>query len=923
MPITRNEVKKRAVAFAKEWAHESSETGEAKSFWDAFFRVFGIKRHGLVVFERTVKGESGTPNFIDVYWPGYLIAEHKSAGRDLGKAQSQAMGYLRALHHEATRKGEEPNLPRYVAVSDFARFALHDLHGEHASLEFPLEDLWKHARAFDFLVGRVPPPREPEVDANLKATRLLAGLHDALEDGGYPPQDLERLLVRILFCLFAEDTGLFDQPDVFKDYLTRNTTFHGADLGPALSRFFSVLDTPPERRQKNLDEDLTGLPYVNGGLFRGRLEFAEFDSAMRDELLRCCAFRWSSISPAIFGSLFQGVMQPRERRDLGAHYTNERDILRLAGPLALDALRAELDAANTRPKQEAFLEKLGELNFFDPACGCGNFLVIVYRELRKMEAEALWLLHGSDEVQGRLDFDLRAAKRVNVGQMHGIEIEEWPCRIAEVAMWLVDHQQNIELSQSFGQLIADLPLVTSAQIVHGNALELEWAEVLAPERCSHLLGNPPFRGGKYQTKEQKADFARVTEGIKGAGLLDFVAAWHLKAADYLGEAVEGGSNPRAALVSTNSITQGEQAGVLWPELFRRGATIDFAHRTFPWESEARGKAHVHCVIVGFGVGESGRPKRIFDYDRRGEPLGEVEVKNISPYLTDGPDTAVSNRSQPVCDVPEIGIGNKPIDGGHYLFTPEKKAAFLEKEPAAEPHFRRWYGAQEFLQGIERWCLWLGDVPPQELRAMPHALERVEAVRRVRLESKSPGTQKLAKTPTRFHVENIPTEPFMVIPEVSSERRDYIPIGFMQPDCLASNKLRVFPNATLYHFGILQSAMHMAWVNQVSGRLKSDYQWSVKLVYNNFPWPDPADAQRLRVNEAAQAVLTARSAHTQSGATLADLYDPRTTPPDLATAHTHLDRAVDRCYRKQPFPDERRRFEWLLDNNRDATQPLTA
>ena len=478
-------------------------------------------------------------------------------------------------------------------------------------------------------------------------------------------------------------------------------------------------------------------------------------------------------------------------------------------------------------------------------------------------------------------------------------------------MWLVDHQQNIELSQSFGQLIADLPLVASAQIVHGNALELDWAEVLPPERCSYLLGNPPFLGGRYQSKEQKEDLKRVTAGIKSGGLLDFVACWHLKAADYLAEAAERGSHPRAAFVSTNSITQGEQVGVLWPELFERGVEIDFAHRTFPWESEAKGKAHVHVVIVGFGIGESPQPKRIFSYGRHGEDAGVVTVSNISPYLTDGPDTTITNRSTPIGDAPQIFSGNQPIDGGHYLFTPEEKAYFLEKEPAAEPHFRRWYGAQEFLNGIEKWCLWLGDVPPAELRAMPHALERVEAVRRMRAESRRAGTKKLAKTPTRFQVEIIPDSPFLVIPEVSSERRDYIPIGFMQPDSIASNKLRVLPDATLYHFGVLHSAMHMAWVNQVSGRLKSDYQWSVKLVYNNFPWPDPADAQRLRVNEAAQAVLTARSAHAESGATLADLYDPRTTPPDLATAHTHLDRAVDRCYRKQPFPDERRRFEHVL------------
>ena len=576
-----------------------------------------------------------------------------------------------------------------------------------------------------------------------------------LEDGGYSGHRLERFLVRVLFCLFAEDTGLFDR-DIFTLYLDNHTAEDGSDLGAKLARLFQVLNTPEDKRQANLLEDLAALPYVNGDLFAEHLDFADFNRAMRNRLLICCRFDWSKISPAVFGSLFQSVMQPRERRQVGAHYTSERDILKLVRSLFLDDLRAEFEKIRKdKRKLEAFHKKLGTLTFLDPACGCGNFLVVTYRELRLLEIELLQSLYGK-----QMRSDIQFLSVVDVDAMYGIEINEFPAQIAQVAIWLVDHQMNQKLSEAFGQYFVRLPLKKSATIRHANALRLDWNEVLPAEKCSYVLGNPPFVGGNYQSDEQRADMEYVAGKVKNYGLLDFVTAWYFKAADYI-----RGTPIPVAFVSTNSITQGEQVGVLWGELFRRGIRIRFGHRTFSWISEARGKAHVHVVIVGFGMGDS-PIKTIFDYEQDADQPQAVVAKNISPYLVDGPDTVVTNRSTPLCAVPEIGIGNKPIDGGHYLFTTEERDAFLLVEPNAAKWFRRWLGSDEFINGWERWCLWLGDCPPHELRALPQCMKRIDAVRKYRLNSTSEGTRKLAAKPTRFHVENMPSRSFIVIPSLT-------------------------------------------------------------------------------------------------------------------------------------------------------------
>ncbi|HZQ46300.1 MAG TPA: DNA methyltransferase [Verrucomicrobiae bacterium] len=649
---------------------------------------------------------------------------------------------------------------------------------------------------------------------------------------------------------------------------------------------------------------------------------------MRNALLGCCHKDWSRISPAIFGSLFQSIMQPKERRQIGAHYTSERDILKVAHSLFLDELRAEFEARKIdkstlrKARLAEFHKKICSLRLLDPACGCGNFLVVTYRELRQLELETLEELltvesKGERRLQRELTLDeVNRLSQVDVDQFYGIEIEEWPARIAEVALWLMDHQMNQKISSAFGQLYQRLPLKKSPHIHCANALRLDWKTILPPDECSYILGNPPFVGAKFQSDAQRADMDAVAGDVENHGLLDFVTGWYFKAADYIHD-----TRIVVGFVSTSSISQGEQVGTLWNFLFQHFQTkIHFAHRTFAWASEARGRAHVHVVIIGFAEFDTAN-KRIYDYET--EKATVTPAKKISPYLIEGTDLAITNRSKPICDVPEMGIGNKPIDDGNYLFTPEEKLAFLKKEPAAKEFFRRWIGSEEFINGIERWCLWLGDCPPEDLRAMPHALERVEAVRKFRLASKSAPTRKIADAPTRFHVENFPKRTFLVVPEVSSEKRNYIPIGFMNPEIICSNLVKVVPDATLFHFGILSSTMHMAWVRQVCGRLESRYRYSNKLVYNNYPWPNPTAEQRERVEEKARAVLAAREPHLppRGMATLADLYDPLAMPPILAKAHAELDRAVERCYRPESFDSDRRRVEFLFALHEKLTTPL--
>ena len=905
MPLSLSELKDRAIRFAQEWQTATDERADAQAFWIDFFHVFDIKRRRVASFEVPIKKADGRQGFIDLLWKGTLLVEHKSRGRDLDRAGQQARDYFPGL--------KDHELPKYILVSDFARFRLYDL-DEGTEHEFGLAELHQHLHLFAFLTGYQKRAYRPEDPANIRAAELMGELHDALLAGGYHGHKLEVLLVRILFCLFAEDTAIFEK-NAFQEFLETQTRPDGTDVGTRLAEWFSILDQPPAARQRHLAPVLAQLPYVNGALFTEFFPFPSFDAALREQLIRCTYFDWSRISPAIFGSLFQSVTDPVKRRNLGAHYTSEANILKVIQGLFLDELRQELAAAGqSRPRLDALHRRLEQLRFLDPSCGCGNFLVVTYRELRLLEQEILERLFAGQRASGQT-VDLALYARVQVDQAYGIEVEEFPARIAEVAMWLMDHQLNLRLSEAFGNLYLRLPLTRTAKIVHGNALTTDWETVCPKQELSYILGNPPFVGAKVMDNQQRIEMAAVFKGVPSYGLLDYVSAWYMKAAQYV-----KGTAVKVAFVSTNSITQGEQVGVLWSELLaRQKMIIQFAHRTFKWSNEARGNAGVHCVIIGFGE-QNPTQKIIFDYPTPQSVPHAVLAKHINAYLVDAPDVFLSNRSQPISPVPKIGIGNKPIDGGHYLFTPEEKEVFVAKEPQAAKWFRRWLGADEFINNVERWCLWLGDCPPSELRQMPEALKRVEAVRASRLASKSAPTQKLAATPTRFHVEFIPTESFMVIPEVSSERRMYIPMGFLAPENLASNKLRLIPAATSYLFGVLTSAMHMAWMRLVAGRLESRYSYSVGIVYNNFPFPPaPSPKQTAAVEAAAQAVLAARAGFPTES--LATLYDPLTMPPALVRAHAALDRAVDQCYRPTAFATELARLEFLFAAYRTLQAPL--
>jgi hypothetical protein len=907
-PLSWNEIKDRALAFSREWAKESSEDAEAKSFWDAFFNVFGVTRRRLASFEQPVKQPSGHTGYIDLLWKGVILVEHKSRGKDLDRAYKQATDYFSGL--------SERELPKYVLVSDFARFRLYDLEtGEQH--EFPLADLHKNVRRFGFMAGYLKQAIKPEDPINVEAVERLGKLHDALAATGYTGHPLEILLVRLLFSLFADDTGIFEK-NSFQEFITTRTGEDGSDLGSRLSEFFYYLNQPEEGRPTTLDETIKAFPYVNGHLFEEFLPPAAFTRAMRDALLDCCALDWSRISPAIFGSLFQSVMDKQKRRELGAHYTTETNILKLIQPLFLDGLWKEFEAAkNSKPKLEALHEKLANLRFLDPACGCGNFLVIAYRELRGLELEILKKLHAGKE-SGFLD--VKNLAWVDVDQFYGIELEEFPARIAEVAMWLMDHQMNLALSEEFGQYFRRLPLKKAATIVNGNALRIDWKTVVKPEKLNFILGNPPFGGSKVQSDEQRNEMETVFHGLDGARLLDYVSAWYLKSAEMM--AIN--PNINAALVSTNSITQGEQVGILWNELLRRKIKIQFAHRTFQWSSEARGKAAVYCVIIGFSLdGSSGSASRfIYDYETPKSEPHVIEAKSINPYLVDAPDVFLISRSTPICVVPEIKFGNMPNDGGYLLLDEEAKDALLNEEPGAKEFVRKFVGADDLLNGYNRYCLWLQGAPPQDIKKLKLVMERVERVKHYRLASTRAATKKLAEAPALFGEIRQPATNYIAIPRHSSENRKIIPFQFYGPKTIIGDSCLFIKDAALYHFAVLQSSMHMAWVGAVCGRLESRYRYSNLIVYNNYPWPEnPTDAAKKKIEQAAQSVLDARAAH--KGASLADLYDPLTMPPDLLKAHKSLDAAVDAAYGKRNFRHDAERVAFLFELYRKYTSLLPA
>jgi hypothetical protein len=907
MGLNWNEIKSRALLFSKTWADACNEDSQAKPFWIDFFEIFGITNKRVATFELNVKKLGGAQGFVDLFWPGVLLVEHKSRGKSLDDAVDQAIGYLHNL--------PERDLPQLVVVCDFARFRVRRL-ATGETVEFELKHLHKHVKLFGLLAGYKVQDIRSEDPVNIKAAERMGRLHDALKASGYSGHALEVLLVRLLFCLFADDTGIFQPAQSFRDFVEERTAPDGSDLGPRLGQLFQVLNTHESQRSKNIDEQLGQFAYINGRLFEETLPMADFSTAMREALLDACALDWSAISPAIFGSLFQSIMDEKARRNLGAHYTSEANILKLIKPLFLDELHAEFERVKGHHnKLFEFHKKLRQQTFFDPACGCGNFLVISYRELRELELKVLRADHELSAHKGQLTVDVHGLIGVNVDQFFGIEIEEFPAQIAQVALWLVDHQMNLRVSVEFGLYFARIPLKSTPQIRHANALRLDWNEVLPAERCSYVLGNPPFLGKTYQSKEQKADLAAVMHGIHGAGDLDLVCGWYILAAQYM----QGRTGTQAAFVSTNSITQGEQVALLWGEMQRLGMHTHFAHRTFQWSNEASGKAAVHCVIVGFGPNDQS-VKTIYEYeDIKGLPHA-VPVKRINAYLVDAPDVFLNKRTTPVCNVSPMANGGKATDGGNLLLSDEEKAELIAVEPKAAKWIRPFLMGDEFINNIGRWCLWLVNIPPAELRAMPHVLKRVEGVRAMREASTKAATVDLASTPTLFgEIRQPKSQRYLAIPKVSSERRQFIPIGYLDSDVICGDKIFFVDDASLLTFGVLTSTMHNAWMRYTCGRLKSDYSYSNTIVYNNYPWPGFAgeplsDKHRTAIEQAAQCVLDARAQFASSS--LGDLYDPLTMPPALLKAHQKLDTAVDAAYQpsggKKSYASDAERVAFLFE-----------
>lgn len=901
MALSWNEIKKRALEFSKEYTDATRENAETQSFYNDFFNVFGISRRRIATFEEPVKKLGDKHGRIDLFWKGQLLVEQKSAGRDLAKAKTQALEYFPNL--------KEGELPKYVLVSDFQNFELYDL-DEDTEVKFQLKDLHKHVNHFGFIAGYTKRKFEDQEPVNIKAGELIGDLHDRLVENGYVGHELEQFLIRLLFALFADDTGIFEK-DSLKFYIEERTAEDGSDLGSHIERIFQVLNKPKAERQKNIDEELNNFPYINGNLFEGYLPIVQFDSAMRAQLIECCNFDWSQISPAIFGAMFQSATDQQKRRNLGAHYTSEQNIMKIIKPLFLDELYERFNAISQPAKLKELHEYIASLKFLDPACGCGNFLIIAYRELRELELRIILRLIKTEQ----LELDVSEYVKVNIDQFYGIEIEELPAKIAEVAMWLVDHQMNMKLSEALGLYFARIPLANINNIIHANALRMHWEDLVKPEELSYILGNPPFIGKHNRTSEQTEDMENVFSGVKAAGLLDFVTAWYLKAAKFIQN-----TQIKVAFVSTNSISQGEQVGVLWNELFNNhGIKIHFAHRTFAWNNEARGNAAVFCVIIGFANHDTDK-KFIYEYDTPKSEPQELKVKNINPYLVGAADIVVSSRTKPFSEVPSMIFGSKPVDEGNYFFTNDEKVEFVNKEPASEKFFKKVISAKEFLNNKIRWCLWLKGAKPEDLKKCPAVLQRIENVQKFRLASKKAPTREAASTPTLFAEIRQPETDYLVFPRVSSENRKYIPIGFYSKGYILSDSCIGLPDATLYHFGILTSLMHNDWMRYTAGRLKSDYRYSNKLVYNNFPFPkNPSEKHIKTIEEKAQVVLDAREIYPDSS--LADLYNPLTMPSELAKAHKALDKAVDATYSKRTFKDERERIEFLFELYQEYTQPL--
>jgi hypothetical protein len=896
-----NEVRQRALKFTKNFEDASYEKGEAQTFWGQFFEIFGVSpRLYKSFFENHTSA-----GFIDALWPGVVAVEHKSVGRDLDKAYIQARDYLYSL-----TPGQHP---KAVVVCDFQNFRIYSMEETEGYSEFKLKDLPRKLDQFQFLIGgnvRISAEEDP---VNLKAAELMGQLHDHLANRGYVGEQLEVLLVRLMFMFFADDTGIFGENDYLTGYLERNTRDDGTDLGSTLNFLFDLVNTPEESRPADYrsNPEINGFRYINGGLFEDHFRPAPFDSQGRETVLACARFNWFSVSPAIFGSMFQNVMTAETRRNLGAHYTSETNILKVINPLFMDDLRDQFERAySNRAELRRLLEKIKNIGIFDPACGCGNFLVISYRELRSLEID-IWKrlaeLEHWDKAISLIDTAEQFAG-INVDSMYGIEIDDFASQIARAALWLQDHIMNMKVSEEFGSYYVRLPLIHSPHILHGNSLETRWDDFAPQGKVQFIASNPPFIGKQFRNDQQRRDMAAVFGAtMKNAGILDYVTCWYEKAAEYIRD-----TDIRVGLVSTNSITQGQQATILWKRLLsEHGISIIFAHRTFRWTSSSKGAAAVFVVIVGFAKTYQGT-KVLYEYATPTSTAKQNIVKNINGYLVDAPPVFIEERTSPICPVNPIVFGSMANDGGAFFIDAEQKAVIESSDRIAAKYIRRVYGSREFINGLERYCFWLAEALPSDLRTSPILKDIVARVKAHRLSSSRATTRKLADRPNEFAEIRQPSTQYLMIPSASSENRNFIPIGFQPSEVIATNLCLVVPNASQFDFGVVTSQMHMDWMRQVAGRLKGDYRYSNKLVYNNFPWPEnPTDQQKAKVEEAAQKILDVRQVYLDQGQTLADLYDPLSMPADLLQAHRTLDTAVDRCYRKQPFTDERNRLKYLF------------
>ena len=907
-PLSRNEMRARAVTFAARWKDETSEKSGSQMFWREFLEIFGVDIRRVAYFEQLAKRTStGNYGFIDLYWPGVLIAEQKSAGKDLDEAEKQALDYLTDI--------KQSDFPGLVITSDFARIRILDLEAKDPKpVEIKTADLGKEYERFLFIAGYAKQTFEQEIEANVEASELMGQLYDAAEAAGCKDHEANVLLTRLLFLMFGDDTAMWAR-GLFYSFVHDRTSDDASDLGAQLAMLFQVLNTPENERPKNLDQTLVDFPYVNGGLFSENLRIAAFTPDMRHALIKAMRFGWGGISPAVFGSLFQSVKSKELRRELGEHYTPEKTIMKVIGPLILDELKGRLVAAKGSPQKLRNLRKdLGTYNFLDPACGCGNFLIVAYREMRRLELEILKQLRDLKE-DSQLSLDPTLGLQVTVGQFSGIEIEEWPAKVAETAMFLVDHQMNLELAEEFGQTPDRLPIKQMLNVRVGNALTTDWRDVCPIGDNTLILGNPPFMGRLTRDADQTADLKATCQESPGSGHVDSVCAWFARASDYLHDGLG-----RAAFIATNSITQGEQPFVLWTHMQKRGMEISFAHRTFAWSSDAPNAAAVHVVIVGF----TRRPvstHTLWGYtDVKGAPVS-VAARRINPYLQDAPTALLARRKEPLDpNAPMMKFGSMANDGGWLSDLADEEVQRIQREDSiATKYLRKLLDADGLLEGRYRWCLWLKEASPEELAGSSIIRERLSQVRALREKSTRAATNALAKTPYLFGEDRQPTSRYIAIPRVSSERRTYVPIGIIEAAVVANDRVLTIAPFDLYTFAILMSRVFNVWNATVSGRMKSDFSISSEITYYNYPWPLSEATQRGLIESAAQGVIDARTRH--PGQTLADLYNPLGMPPDLLKAHEQLDRVVLAAYGLKSSATDAEVLSALFTRYEELTAPM--